>query len=68
MEKDIIYNYMSISKGGEVEGIFALEKGTVNEMIIVEKALELGYDIKKSSEEEFNTFGEKHGVETLGKN
>jgi len=59
MEKDIIYNYMSISKGGKIKGIIAMEKGTPNEMIIVDKALELGYDIAKSSKEEFDKFSQE---------
>ena len=60
MAKEIEYNYMAVKDAdGEVVGIFAMEIGSLNEKIIVEKAIEFGVSIEKSTEKDFKEFGEE---------
>ena len=60
MAKVIEYNYMAVKDAdGKVVGIFAMEIGSLNERIIVEKAIEFGVSIEKSTEKEYKEFGEE---------
>jgi hypothetical protein len=59
MSDNIEYNYMSVSKGGKVLAIFAMEKGCENEQAIVNAAIEKGLKLEKVTEEEYSSFGEE---------
>lgn len=50
---------MSVAKDGKIFVIFAMEVGCLNEKIIVDKALDEGFDIEKVSEQEYEEFGKE---------
>lgn len=54
---NIIYNYFKIvDQDGEVIGVGAAEKGSDNEVKIIDEILNLGYHPVIISEQEFNDF------------
>lgn len=66
MADNIIYSYMKvIKKDGSVFGIIAMESGTVNEVNIVNWAVDKGYEMIKSSEDEYNSLGEDDGFKEI---
>jgi hypothetical protein len=63
MVAEMEYNYMSVSKNGDVIAVFALEKGSVNERIMVNKILEMDVQIKKATKEDYDSFeGEEEEI------
>jgi hypothetical protein len=45
-----------VAPDGEIAGVLQLEAGTLNEVLIVEGALELGFKLEQCTEEEYNNF------------
>lgn len=59
MSKDshIVYNYFKmVADDGEVMGYGAVEKGSPNEIYLVNQALELNLKLEKTTKEEFDGF------------
>lgn len=56
-DSNIIYNYFKmIDEDGEAIGYGAVEKGSDNEVHLVNHALELGIKLEKTTKEEFDEF------------
>lgn len=57
IDTNIVFNYFKmLSHEGEVLGFGALEKGTPNEITIVNQAFDFGVILAKSTKEEFDKF------------
>jgi hypothetical protein len=49
-------NYIKLIAEGEVLGFIAVEPGSPNELLLVDKALEMGYKLEAATEEEYDSF------------
>ena len=57
MDAHIVYNYFKmVADDGEVMGFGAVEKGSPNEIHLVNQALELDLKLEKATKEEFDEF------------
>ena len=57
MDANVVYNYFKmVADDGEVMGYGAVEKGSPNEIYLVNQALELDLKLEKATKEEFDEF------------
>jgi hypothetical protein len=55
--ESINYNYFKfIAPDGDVAGVGAAEKGSDNELMIIEGCMELGFTLEVSTREEYEAF------------
>jgi len=50
------YNYFKFSEGQEVIGVGAAEKGSTNELFIIDECIRLGLKLEKITKEEYEEF------------